>query len=192
MKPPGNRGLSGILSAMVTRTHLTLEEFLAMPEIDEQRLELIDGEVYEKVSPTWKHGVIAGELYALLRDYGSAAVEPRAVIPPSGNLEGTSPIPDVAFYSPGRPTPADWMRVPPDLAIEVLSPGQRLPDIRSKIDSYLAFGIREVWVIDPGQRAIEIFHGAARQRLSDGDTLTTTHAPGLRLSLTEFFDKAGV
>jgi Uma2 family endonuclease len=177
---------------MTTRTRLTLEEFLAMPDIDERRLELIDGEIYEKVSPTWKHGVIAGELYALLRNYGSPAVEPRAVIPPSGNLDAFSPIPDVAFYTPGRPTPADWMRVPPDLAIEVLSPGQRVPDIRSKIDAYLAFGIREVWVFDPANRSIEVFHGTTRLRRADGETLTTALAPGLKLDLTEFFDRAGV
>ena len=34
---------------MVTQTRMTLEEFLALPGIDEQRLELIDGEVYEKM-----------------------------------------------------------------------------------------------------------------------------------------------
>ena len=177
---------------MLTRTRLTLEEFLAIAEIDEQRLELIDGEVYEKVSPTWKYGVLAGELYSVLREYGAAAVEPRAVIPPSGNLEASSPIPDVAFFARSRTTPEDWMREAPDLAIEVLSPGQRLPDIRSKLDAYLAFGVREVWVFDPAHRSVEVFRGTERTRLGDGETLTTGAAPGLRLSLSEFFDRAGL
>jgi Uma2 family endonuclease len=177
---------------MTTRTRLTLEEFLAMPDIDERRLELIDGEIYEKVSPRWGHGYMAGEFYTLLRDYGSAAVEPRAVIPPAGNVEGSAPIPDVAFYRTGKPAPDEWMTLPPDIAIEVLSPGQRLPDIRSKIDAYLAFGIREVWVVDPPQRSIEIFHGTMRLRRGDGETLTTALAPGLKVDLTEFFDRAGV
>lgn len=177
---------------MTTRTRLTLDEFLAMPDIDDRRLELIAGEVYERVPSTWKHGVIAGELYAALRDHGLASVEPRAVIPASGNLEASSPIPDVAFYSRGKTAPRDWMRLPPDLAVEVLSPGQRLPDIRSKIDSYLAFGVREVWVFDPANRAVELFRGDTRRRATDGDALTTDAAPGLRIPLTEFFDRAGL
>ncbi|MGE3075399.1 MAG: Uma2 family endonuclease [Dehalococcoidia bacterium] len=176
---------------MVTQTRLTLEEFLALSGIDEQRLELIDGEVYEKVSPTWKHGVISGELYSLLREFGSPSVEPRAIIPAKGNLEGSSPVPDVAFYLPGRPTPPDWMRVAPDIAIEVLSPGQRLPDIRSKIDAYLSFGVREVWVIDPSQRSVDVFSGTARLRLTDADTLKSDLIPGLRIGLADFFDRAG-
>lgn len=177
---------------MTTRTRLTLDEFLSIPEIDERRLELIGGEVYEKVAPTWKHGVIAGELYAALRDHGAPSVEPRAVIPASGNLEASSPIPDVAFYAQGKQPPSDWMRFPPDIAIEVLSPGQRVPDIRSKIDSYLAFGVLEVWVFDRANRAVEIFQGNTRQRVADGDALTTASAPRLRISLTEFFDRAGL
>jgi Uma2 family endonuclease len=176
---------------MVTRTRLTLEEFLAMPGIDEQRLELIDGKVYEKMSPRWGHGYISGELYVHLRAYGSAAVEPRAVIPASGNVEASAPIPDVAFYRTGRPGANEWMSVAPDIAIEVLSPGQRLPDIRSKIDAYLGFGVAEVWVIDLSNRTAEVFAGAARYRLSDKDELATPIAPGLRISLGDLFDGAG-
>ncbi|MCA9829991.1 MAG: hypothetical protein R3B97_05490 [Dehalococcoidia bacterium] len=44
---------------MARKTRLSLDEFLAMPGIDEQRLELIDGEVVEKVPPRWGHGRIA-------------------------------------------------------------------------------------------------------------------------------------
>jgi Uma2 family endonuclease len=177
---------------MVTKTRLTLEEFLAMPEIDEQRLELIDGEVYERMAPRWGHGFIAGEFYAILREYGAASVEPRAVIPGSGNLEGSAPIPDVAFYRTGWPAADEWMTLPPDIAIEVLSPGQRLPDIRSKIEAYLAFGIREIWIVDPRSRTVEVFAGTARVRFSDKETLTTPVVPGLRISLAEFFERAGV
>ena len=177
---------------MVTRTRLTLEEFLALPEIDEKRLELIDGEVYAKMSPRWGHGFIAGEFYAALREYGSAAVEPRAVIPPSGNVEGSAPIPDVAFYRSGRPGPHDWMTLPPDIAIEVLSPGQRIPDVRPKIDAYLAFGIREVWIVDPANRAVEVLREQSRVSLDDRASLSTPLVPGFRMSLKELFDKAGV
>lgn len=177
---------------MATRTRLTLDEFLALPGIDERRLELIDGEVYEKVSPRWGHGFVAGELYALFRDQGHASVEPRAVIPPTGTLEATSPIPDFAFYLEAPPGPMEWMTRPPDLLVEILSPGQRLPDIRAKLDAYLGFGVPEVWVVDLSERSIEVFRDGERQRLGDGDLLTPRAVPGLAIVLRDFFDRAGV
>jgi Uma2 family endonuclease len=177
---------------MATRTRLTLEEFFALPDIDERRLELIDGEVYEKVSPGWGHGFVAGELYALFRDHGFASIEPRAVIGASGNLEATSPIPDFAFYRSSPPGPMEWMERPPDLLVEILSPGQRLPDIRAKLDANLAFGVPDIWVIDLQGRTIEVFRGTQRVSCQDGDTLTPLSVPELSIELAEFFDRAGM
>jgi Uma2 family endonuclease len=177
---------------MTTRTRLTLEEFLAMPGIDEQRLELIDGDVYEKVSPSWGHGFVAGELYALFREYGFASVEPRAIIPASGTIEATSPIPDFAFYRSAPPGPMEWMNRPPDLLVEILSPGQRIPDIRAKIDAYIECGVPEIWIVDLSARAIDVFDGQGRTHLSDGGTVTPNAVPELTLDLREFFDRAGL
>ena len=63
---------------MTTKTRLTLEEFLRMPDIEERRLELIDGEVYEKMSPRWGHSSLAVELAIALKPFGFVGVEPRA------------------------------------------------------------------------------------------------------------------
>jgi Uma2 family endonuclease len=63
-----------------TVTRVRLEEFLAMPGIEERRLELIDGEVVEKPTPTWDHGRIALRLGSGLDEVGYASVEARAII----------------------------------------------------------------------------------------------------------------
>ena len=170
-------------------TRISLDEFLAIPGFDERRLELIDGEVYEKPVPTWSHGTLAGELYVEMRPFGSAAVEPRAIIPAIGNQGPASPVPDFAFYRRGLPLPSDWMRSAPTVVGEVLSPGQTLRDLWAKIDAYRAFGVQSVWVFDIRRRIVDVFEGDRRRTLGDGDLLETTAVPGLSIDLTNLFNR---
>ncbi|HMO54082.1 MAG TPA: Uma2 family endonuclease, partial [Tepidiformaceae bacterium] len=168
---------------MATRTRLTLEEFLALPGIDERRLELIDGEVYEKMSPRWGHSRIALKLGALFDVIGFAGVEPRAIIPP-GEVDGPSaPLPDVAFYRTDPPEDDEWMTRPPDVAVEIRSIGQRRPDIRAKVDLYLRFGVPSVWVVDLESEEIEIYEGGGRRILAGNALVESEHAPGLRFTV---------
>ena len=55
---------------MTTKTRLTLEEFLRMPDIEERRLELIDGEVHEKAARRWGDGALVGELGSARHSFG--------------------------------------------------------------------------------------------------------------------------
>lgn len=177
---------------MTTRTRLSLDEFLALPDIDERRLELLDGEVYEKVSPRWGHGNLAGELYVLLREHGYASVEPRAIIPASASMDASAPLPDLAFYRAQRPDVFDWMREPPDIAVEVLSPGQRRPEIRAKVDAYLAFGVQSVWVFDLERQSADVYEHGSRQTVTRNDAITTTVVPGLRIPLDDLLRSVGM
>lgn len=180
-----------MLERMVTQTRITLDEFLKVPGIDERRLELIDGEVCEKVSPRWVHGNLAGELYALFRNHGFASVEPRAIIPGTGNLADSAPIADFAFFKNARPELFDWARTPPDVVAEVLSPGQSRRDMRAKIDLYLAFGVRSVWIFDIGRRVVDVYEGGSRTTVGDGDTLTPVAVPDVAIELKALFDSVG-
>jgi Uma2 family endonuclease len=173
---------------IATRTRL--EDFLADPEIDERRLELIDGEVHAKPMPTWGHATLAGELYAMLRPYGFAGVEPRAVIGRTAAFDASSLVPDVAFYRDSPPQAEEWMTRPPHVAIEILSPGQARRDLRAKIDLFIAFGVESVWLVDPSSRSVEVYEGGARRILGEDDTLTTDSVPGLAINLRELFDRS--
>ena len=102
---------------------MTLDEFLAMPGIEERRLELIDGEVHEKASRRWGHARMAGLVGQLLNTVGHAAAEPRAVIRGTANFGPSSPLPDVAFYRSAPPADDEWMTRPSDVAVVILSPG---------------------------------------------------------------------
>ncbi|MDZ7727200.1 MAG: Uma2 family endonuclease [Dehalococcoidia bacterium] len=176
------------MTAPVTR--MGLEDFLALPDIDERRLELIDGEVYEKMSARWGHSTLAGELYRLLCHFGFPGVEPRAIIGGTDDCSPSSPLPDVAFYLADPPGPEDWMRRPPDVAIEILSPGQGRRDVRAKVDMYLRFGVRSVWVFDLHHESVDIFEGTSRRTLSRDSTLVTDAIPGVRIELAALFDRA--
>lgn len=166
---------------------MTLEDFLAMPGIDERRLELIDGEVYEKVSPRWGHGRMALRIGRLLDEAGFASVEPRAIIRRSADLGPSSPLPDVAFYRTAPPADDEWMTRPPDVAVEILSIGQSRREMRTKIDLYRQFGVGSVWVVDLERREVEVYEGNARRTLAGEDVLESAFVPGLAITINQLF-----
>jgi len=68
--------------------------------------------------------------------------------------------PDVAFVASQRLPPEglgrSFLGLAPDLAVEVLSKGNRPKEIREKVAAYLRLGVRCVWVIDPAKRVVRI------------------------------------
>jgi Uma2 family endonuclease len=172
---------------VVTSTRVSLKDFLALPGIEERRLELIDGEVFEKPMPTWGHGTSALTIGGLLNSVGFASVEPRAIIEPSGDLGPSAPLPDVAFYRDNPPAPHEWMTRPPHVAVEILSPGQSRTEMRTKVELYLRFGVESVWVVDPERQTVDVYEDGTRRTLTVGDTLSSASAPGFELDLATLF-----
>ncbi|HEX4278213.1 MAG TPA: Uma2 family endonuclease [Bryobacteraceae bacterium] len=76
------------------------------------------------------------------------------------------------------------LREPPFLCIEILSPEDRASRMESKIDDYLAFGVRYVWVIDPRKRSAWSYTSEGKREAS---SVLTTSEPHLALSLDEVF-----
>jgi Uma2 family endonuclease len=159
---------------MVTRDRLiTADEFeqiAALPENSDRLLELIDGEVVEKV-PTEEHSLIVGNLYVQLRtfaesrDLGRVAFEVRRKAPddPINTL-----LPDAEFTRKERLLPVVRKgAVPqmPDLAIEVKSPDDSFLKLREKALYYLKHGSRLVWLIFPERQQVEV-------HTADGPILT--------------------
>ena len=139
---------------------LTLEEFYALPE-DGLKHELQSGVLVSEPPTGFRHGRIVVDLCSLLRqhvrenDLGVATAE-------SGYLLAQSPVtvrgPDIAFVSKSRlkgidDTPTAFPG-PPDLAIEVLSPGNTPAAMHAKIADFLAAGTRLVWVVDCESRTV--------------------------------------
>ena len=76
-------------------------------------------------------------------------------------------IPDVVVVA--RP-PEDGRIVnePPFLCIEVLSPSDRMTEMQERIDDYLKFGVRYVWVMNPVNRQAFIYTADRIQPVTDG------------------------
>jgi len=85
-----------------------------------------------------------------------------------------------------------FMRVPADLVVEVLSPGDLAYDVAAKVDEYLRYNFRIVWVVQPNTRSVNVFRSDGRNALLRGDDVITCEdvLPGFRCQVSEFFKRA--
>ena len=93
-------------------------------------------------------------------------------------------IPDVAYWAPGRPTGNDTL---PTLAVEVRSPDQTMTELRQKCRQYRQAGIDVCWLIDPKNRAVEVFEGRLDARTLSEPVLSSKFLPGFELGLEDLF-----
>lgn len=181
---------------MATLTTLTLDEFLRLPET-EPASEYADGEVVQKTMPVFDHGVVQRLLSFVLTLYlrthrgGDAGSEIRCIFDAPGRQR--TYVPDYIYVREGRvargPRP---YRGAPDLAIEILSPDDRMSRVMTKIRFYLENGVRLVWLIDPDRRTVTVFTTPERGRiLTDGDTLDGGDVlPGFACAVAEILPPA--
>jgi Uma2 family endonuclease len=83
--------------------------------------------------------------------------------------------PDVAFWSKERlpVIPDSYLDVPPDLAVEVVSPGDHYSRVQNKVRQYLRCGVRMVWVVDPEDRSVTVYRSQKEGKiLGENDILT--------------------
>lgn len=131
---------------MSTKAALSVEEYLhtSFPDLDK---EYRDGEVVERSLPTFLHGttqgLIAAFFVALRRSHSLyVCTETRMKL-----RAGLYLIPDVAVFYPDKP--GEVPDFPPLIAIEILSPDDRLAAVRDKLEEYRAWGVAHVWLVDP-------------------------------------------
>ena len=83
---------------------------------------------------------------------------------------------DVSFIRSGRfeagRLPRGHCRIPPDLAVEVISPGDLAYDVEEKVALYLGAGIKSVWVVYPPTRIVRIHRRGVSSELTADDTIT--------------------
>jgi Uma2 family endonuclease len=183
---------------MVQRTHhMTMTEFEAFierPENADRLLELINGEIVEKL-PTEEHGMIVGNVYAPLRAFVKPRKLGRVTIEglhrlPDDDLNAV--LPDVSFRS-NLDSPVvrrGAVSVMPDLAVEVQSPSQSEDFLVEKAAYYLANGCRMVWLVFPTRRVVEVHRpGGQVEIFTEADTLNGGDVlPGFELPVSDIFD----
>ena len=142
----------------------TVDEFEKIadaPENRERLLELIDGEIVEKV-PTELHGTVAAMFAHWLLNFiithnikGRVATEALHRMPKD---KRNARLPDVSYRAGSQPIVTKGS-VPqmPDLAVEVKSPDDTWKDLRTKARYYLANGTKLVWLVEPVRRFVEVY-----------------------------------
>ena len=175
----------------------TEQDLLDLWERERKLCELVDGTLVEKIMGhregylAWWIGVLLGE-YLAMNDLGYGT-GPDGMMKIAPHLVR---IPDVSFISwetlgarevPDTPIPD----LRPDLAIEVISEGNRPKEMEKKLHEYFDAGVPLVWYVDPEARTVRAFTAPDEAvtlgldgTLDGGDVL-----PGFVLPVARIFER---
>ncbi len=164
---------------MITQTLTTAEQFYEMPD-DNQRHDLVDGEVWSMSLTGGEHGDVAMRLGFRLFAHVDAHKMGKVAAAETGFILARDPDtvlgPDVVFVRaervPAAGIPKTHWPFAPDLAAEIFSPGDRAGEMARKVAAYLRAGTQLVWVLYPDTHTVVIHEPVGLKRtLADGDTL---------------------
>ena len=183
-----------IESVKPVKPKLAYEDYARLP--DDERCELIDGELITMPSPKEIHQRLLLLLgakwlwFALERGLGSVYIAPFDVILSEFDVVQ----PDLLFVSNARSgiITEDNVRGAPDLVVEILSPSTADYDRITKRELYERYGVPEYWLVDPYAKTITILRlGADGYNVhavyGEGDTLSSPTLAGFSLNLSELF-----
>jgi len=164
-----------------------------------QHDELVDGVIVPMSPAGGRHNVIAGNLFLVLAPYVRARRLGHVFtdnvgysLPIPGARRDTVRSPDASFVAAGRlaEVPVGFVRLAPDLALEVLSPSDSAADVDARMADCFAAGTRLLWVVDPERRTVAVHSRSAGARwLGAGDTLDGADVvPGFTLPVAALFE----
>lgn len=176
----------------------TDEEFMALPK-NGLRYEIVNGELVDMGNSGALHGYICSLVLAALASY-SLAKKLGVVLDSSTAFKmknGNRRSPDISFYAKERlqgltELPSGFLDGAPDLAVEVLSPGNTVEEMDDKIAEYFDNGTRLIWVISPTQHYILVYRCAQEpdRLLKSVDSLDGEDViPGFTLPVANLFQK---
>lgn len=175
----------------------TIEEYEQLPDDGRYRDELVRGRIVREPPPGYEHGEQQLNLAVPLRQHvrkhrlGSVTIgSGYALLPGVATVRG----PDISFVAqeriPPEGLPHGYPRMPPDLAVEIVSPSNRAGAIREKMADYFEAGVRQVWIVYPRRRNVTVYSSPSEVRvLDENDELDGGDVvPGFRLPVAEIFE----
>ena len=182
---------------MSTTTKLvTAEELFEMPD-DGFRYELVEGELRRMAPAGYEHGTVALKLTIPLGQYVEENDLGDVFAAETGFLLKTNPdtvrAPDLAFVRRERVSQVGDTKSygvgAPDLAVEVMSPSDRIGKVEEKVKAWLDAGARLVWVVSPKLRTVTVYRSLTDiSVLTENDTLDGEQVvPGFRLPVARLF-----
>jgi len=185
------------MSVLTPPTQLTPADVERASERDAKHYELVDGELKEKVVGT-KASLIASLICARLL----AAFYPRIGFAVTEAMiycfkkPNHGRKPDVVYVRfermNDRSVPEGDLHIVPDLAVEVLSPGNSGIEVEEKLGEYQDAGIPLIWIVNPGPRTIRVYRNDGTVRLLHADDSIENEPllPGFVLKVGDVFPEA--
>lgn len=183
----------------ITEQTMTAEEFfqwVQLPANRGRRFELVHGEVVEMPPAGKYHGFVCGNVARILGNFAAAQSVGYVCTNDAGVIVGRDPDsvrgPDVTYYIDDETADnmqRKYAQRPPVLAVEVVSPTDRINDIMLRVTQLLAQGVAAVWVVDPEARDISICRAGKEPQLVQADEHIAggTELPEFRCAVAEFF-----
>lgn len=174
---------------------MTAQEFEAL---DDAGLELDDGVLVERAVSVLSSMI--GQKLAQLIGVFVRSARLGFVLGPDIGLQifpdrpRRIPRPDIAFVAGARVTPevllSGHLRIPPDLVVEVVSPGDNSYALDRKVNEYLGVGVRLVWVVHPVSERGYVYRldGSGDIIPRDGELDGEDVLPGFRVPLADVFE----
>jgi Uma2 family endonuclease len=167
----------------------------------DERVELIEGKIFQMNTPNPYHQELAGEIFTLLKIFlrkkpCKVYIAPFDVRITRKSIEDkditTVLQPDICVICDLSKVDRRGCIGAPDLVIEILSPGNNAKELKNKYEAYEEAGVKEYWVVSPQNQTFLVYTLLDNKfQLSPvkvpGDTISSSALPGFTLNLTELF-----
>lgn len=180
-----------------TEQVMTADELLRMPD-DGFRYELVKGELRKMAPAGHEHGRVAVRFTWRLAQHVETNNLGVVYAAETGFTLATNPdtvrAPDVAFVSRERldeiKSASGFWPGAPDLAVEVVSPGDTYTEVQEKAIDWLAAGARMVLALNPRKRTVTVYRSLNDiVILNDDATLDLDDVvPGFKIAVKDIFD----
>jgi Uma2 family endonuclease len=164
---------------MSTGTLISAEEYLSTSFPDGDR-DYLEGQILERNMGEVEHSDLQTGLAVFLRMHYPkfwAGVAVRVQV-----KDRRFRVPDVCLVAGGKPK-GRVVTDPPFLVVEVLSPEDRMVEMQERIDDYLAFGVKYVWIVDPSTRRGYVHTSEGSREAKDG--VLRTNDPSIEVPLAD-------
>jgi Uma2 family endonuclease len=83
-----------------------------------------------------------------------------------------------------------FLDVAPELVVEIMSPENKWEEMREKLEEYLDIGVDTIWVVEPSNRAVQVYRGIDEvQTLDENDVLEGDGLlEGFSVAVADLFD----
>jgi len=185
-------------AVMLISTKFTHADLLEAPD-DGKRREIVEGELFVTPSPNLDHQRVSRRIGSALANYLEANPIGEIFYAPMDVILSDFDVvePDLLIVlNEHREILKTWVEGTPDLVVEILSPTTSKRDRGLKLRAYARHGVAEYWIVDPDQRAIEVYRldrerYHAPQVFREPEALSSPLLPSFSLPLAGVFNPRG-